>query len=213
MELPDPMARFAGLTPVVNHLKQAVVAESGRRGVGRIAVGAADHSHRQPIQLASNQTSVAMSIDVLVGDLLLGRGMVAAMTGVDQLIAKVLVIFVAAGHHDGVGTFTAVAGGSAHRGPVHQCFAEGGPRGKGCANRIARDLTEELRHEIPSWSVVVFSCTASLIIADLTPAAIIGAPPAVAPIVPSACPNQRSQAVTSDQPWFAEIGPDLAIRR
>jgi hypothetical protein len=110
------MARFAGLTPVVNHLKQAVVAESGRRGVGRIAVGAADHSHRQPIQLASNQTSVAMSIDVLVGDLLLGRGMVAAMTGVDQLIAKVLVIFVAAGHHDGVGTFTAVAGGSAHRG-------------------------------------------------------------------------------------------------
>jgi hypothetical protein len=30
---------------------------------------------------------------------------------------------------------------------VHLCFAEGGPRSKGCANRIARDLTEELRHE------------------------------------------------------------------
>jgi hypothetical protein len=63
--------------------------------------GAADYTHRQPIQLASGQSSVARSVELLVGDKLFGRRIVAAVAGVDQLVTEVLVVDVAAGHHDG----------------------------------------------------------------------------------------------------------------
>src|SRR5215211_5244807 len=109
MELPDSIAVAAGLAPVVRDSKQAVVAESDRGRVRRITSGAADYTHRQPIQLASGQSSVARSIELLVGDLLFGRRIVAAVAGVDQLITEVLVVDVATRDHDGVGTFSTVS--------------------------------------------------------------------------------------------------------
>src|SRR5215203_6146090 len=109
MELPDSIAVAAGLAPVVRDSEQAVVAESERGRVRRITSGAADHAHRQSIQLASGQSSVARSIELLVGDLLPGSRIVATVAGVDQLVTEVLVVDVAAGHHDGVGTFSTVS--------------------------------------------------------------------------------------------------------
>src|SRR5215213_4116676 len=148
MELPDSIAVAAGLAPVVRDSKQAVVAESDRGRVRRITSGAADYTHRQPIQLASGQSSVARSIELLVGDLLFGRRVVAAVAGVDQLITEVLVVDVAARDHDGVGTFSTVSRDAPHQWPVYPRLAKSRPGGEGRTNGIARNLAKELRHDV-----------------------------------------------------------------
>jgi hypothetical protein len=97
-ELADAEPCAAGLAPVVLDPEQPVIPEPRWGRVGGVATGTADDTDGQAVQLAADQAGVAGFGDLLIGDLPLGRWVVAAVAGVEDDLAVVLVVFVAAGY-------------------------------------------------------------------------------------------------------------------
>jgi hypothetical protein len=60
--------------------------------------------HRQSLVAADGEGTVAAP-ELLVGDLLAGVWVAATLAGVDDEVAEVVVVLVAAGHNDRVGAF------------------------------------------------------------------------------------------------------------
>jgi hypothetical protein len=92
---PNLVARAAGGLPVAHNVEEAVVSVAGRRRVCRVALRATDDLDRQAAIGAHCQGEVAAR-EGLVGDLALGGRVLAALTGVNDMAAVVLVVLVAA---------------------------------------------------------------------------------------------------------------------
>jgi hypothetical protein len=135
-----------GLFQWSSTLNSPVIAEPRWGRVARIATRPTDDADWQAVELATDQASVAGGRKVLIGNLPLGGGIVAAMPGVDDDIAVVRIVQVPAGDHDRVGAFPPVARDPAHRWPVNargDHLAAGPKRG---TDRTPGHLSEELSH-------------------------------------------------------------------
>jgi DNA invertase Pin-like site-specific DNA recombinase len=108
LEPPDGEAGLSLGLPVLVDVVEAVIAKAAGRRVATGGVAATDHSHRQALAAALGQGRVAQG-ESLVGDLALGRWVVAALAGVDDEVAEVVVVFLASRDNDRVGVIVRTA--------------------------------------------------------------------------------------------------------
>ncbi|GAA1994413.1 hypothetical protein GCM10009777_32640 [Microbacterium pumilum] len=59
-------------------------------------MGTPDNANREPLHQARYEPSVSWGLGILVGDLLVWTPLIAAMAGVNQVGAMILVIYVSA---------------------------------------------------------------------------------------------------------------------
>ena len=78
-----------------------------------------------------------------MGDLLAGARVVAAGAGVDDLVAEVLVVFVASADDDGIATVSFGAADAAHGGAVYAGLGQRLPGRPGSAEGSLRNFAEE----------------------------------------------------------------------
>jgi hypothetical protein len=101
-----------------------------------------NNPHRHTILFTVGKRTVPQS-EGLVGDLLSGLGVSSSIACIDDYLAEVLVVFIAARKDYRLGTFILTSGDTSLTMPVYLSFRQLRARGEEATGRIACDVSED----------------------------------------------------------------------
>jgi hypothetical protein len=112
-------------------------------------VFSSNHTNGQCRSVARDETSIARSFPRLIRDLARAVGILAAVTGVDDVVAMVFVVDIPAGNDDRVGTFQLRAANAGLRWAMDERFMKLTTVDEELANPDPRWCAKKSAHVIP----------------------------------------------------------------